>query len=255
MSVLVFLDRSRGQMTNQDHYFATVAGVAFSAVSYNDFCRRYFRLKKRFFRRGEVGARALRGKVLLSRRGMESPRRVEFMGELFSLCRLLKATAFSATRAYTAQEKAPSGEAPLGTSQSALGLEDYCCRDACPVLLAYVIERVNSFMLETHPGQAASLVFKSEAGEGINQISSAVMNLFFQTPYGAGFQGLSGTPLFAPAAYSPGLQTANLFAYIINQHYSGRIQLKEFFEEVETLQYVSAIQRDEFELKGMNLID
>jgi hypothetical protein len=255
MSVLVFLDRSRIPLKAQEDYFATVAGVAVPLSAYNEFCRGFFRLRKRFFKHEAGQAGGLRGKTLLSRRGMESFRRIEFMGELFSLCRLLKVTTFSATRRYLPGDLNSTRELTYGSSPDALGLEDYCRRDACSILLAYVLERVNSFMLETYPGQTAALVFKVEAGEGVGQISSAVMNLFFQTPFGAGFRGITGAPLFAPATHAPGLQTADLFGYIINQHHAGRTRHNEFFAEVETLQYISSVQRDEFELKGMNLID
>jgi hypothetical protein len=252
MSVLVFLDRSRIPLKAQGDYFATVAGVAVPLSAYHEFCRGYFRLRQRFFKHEAKKQRNLRGKVLLSRRGMGSFRRREFMGELFSLCRLLKVVTFSATRRYLPDDLKITG---VERPPEALGWDDYCRRDVCPILLAYVLERVNSYMLETHPGQMASLIFKVEAGEGVGQISSALMNLFFQTPYGSGFRGLAGTPLFAPVVYSPGLQTADLFGYIINQHHAGRHQYNEMFAEVETLQYLSSVQRDDFELKGMNLID
>jgi hypothetical protein len=255
MSVLVFMDRSRIPLKTPESYFATVAGIAIPLSAYNEFYRGFFRLRKRFFRHEGEKLGALRGKVLLSRRGLESFRRMEFMGELFSLCRLLHASTFSATRRYLPEDLTLLRYPNLKSSPEALGLDDFCRRDACPILLAYVLERVNSFMLEDHPGQTAALIFKQEAGEGALQISAAVTNLLFNTHYGSGFRGLAGAPMFAPVVHSPGLQTADLCGYIINQHHAERKHYHDLFTEVESMQYISSVQRDEFELKGMNLID
>ena len=137
---------------------------------------------------------------------------------------------------------------------SAIALTDRSPKGLCSILLAYIIERVNSFMLENHPGQSAQFIFPSDSSAGASEFCSGMMNLIYKTPYGRGFHGVLGTPLFAPAPYSPGLQTADPFAYIINQHHAGRIALKDFFDEVESMQFISAFQQDEFELKGMNLL-
>jgi len=81
------------------------------------------------------------------------------------------------------------------------------------------------------------------------------MNFTYKSALGGGFHGVIGSPLFAPPSFSSGLQLVDLFAYVINQHHSGRIQMKEYFSEVESMQFVSSIKQDEFDIKGMNLIE
>jgi hypothetical protein len=254
MSVLVFLDESRHSLRGKEDYFATLAGVAFQETQYDDFCRKFIRLKARFFKREGLAEFPLRGRRMLNPRGLESHRKAEFTRELISLCRLHKAVTFASTRRFKpAQDQLPAEFMPMPPA-SAIALTDQCRKGLCSVLLAYIIERVNSFILETHPGQSAQLIFPSSAAAGDREISAGMMNLIYKTPYGRGFHGVLGTPLFAPAPYSPGLQTTDLFAYIINQHHAGRIALKDLFDEVESMQFVSAFQQDEFELKGVNLV-
>ena len=117
------------------------------------------------------------------------------------------------------------------------------------------MERVNSYVLENHPGQQAKLVFKSTGEQRDSVRCSSVMNFIYNTTFGGGFFGLLGNPLFAPAPATDGLQVADLFAYIINQRHGGRTEMSEYFEEVESMQFISSIEQDEFKLRGMNLID
>jgi hypothetical protein len=253
--VLVFLDESRRQRPDKNVYCVTIAGAAVPVEAYDDYCRRLLRLKGRFFKRDGVGEFPLRGKRLLSRRKMESYRTLEFLREWFSLCRWLKVTVFSATRViYAEARQSDFAEFADRLHRSALATDDQFDEKRCPLLLAHVMERVNSFMLENHPGAKALLIFKSEEEGRDRTRSAAMMNLFFKTPYGGGFQGILGSPCFAPTSHSPGLQTADLFAYIVNQYHEGRRDLQEFFAEVETLQWISAFERDELEIRSMMVI-
>jgi hypothetical protein len=234
--------------------YSTIAAIAFEATAYTDFCHKFIRLKKKYFKSEAIEAYPLKGRSMLSRRGLEHYRKVEFVSELFSLCRLQKGVLFSTTR-MTAGDKGAAADSLYISTNDALFVENRSSDQTCSMLLAYLLERMNSFMVEKHPGQRAELVFKAEAGEGMQKIGSAMMNLFFRTPYGGGFQGLLGTPHFTPAAYSPGSQVASLLAYLINQHFTGNVRMREWFKEAESMQYVSAYQRDEYELKGINLIE
>jgi hypothetical protein len=254
MSVMVFLDESRHQIQGKENHFATLAGVAIEEVLYDAFCRKFIRLKERFFKCNGVAEFPLRGRRMLNRRALESHRKLEFTRELFSLCRLHKVTTFASTRLFQpAQDQLPAELLPI-MGGSAIALADRSRKGCCSILLAYVIERVNSFMLETHPGQSAQFVFPSASAAGDREICSGMMNLIYKTPYGGGFHGVLGTPHFTPAPYSPGLQAADLFAYIINQHHAGRVALRDFFGEVEGMQFVSTFQQDDFDMKGMNLV-
>ncbi len=254
--MLVFLDESRQSHLDKNASCVTIAGAAVPEETHDDYCRRLLRLKGRFFKREGIGEFPLRGKKLLNRRKMDSYRTLEFVREWFSLCRWLKITVFSSTKIAAADSQQPDfSEFADRMHRSALTAEDRFDEESCPLLLAHLIERVNSFMLENHPGTKAQLIFKSEeAGRGRTR-SAGMLNFFFNTPYGSGFQGILATPCFAPASHSPGLQTADLFAYIINQFHAGRRDLKEFFAEVETLQWISSFERDELEMRSMLVIE
>ncbi|HEX7344512.1 MAG TPA: DUF3800 domain-containing protein [bacterium] len=251
---MVFLDESRCQPKGKEDYFATLAGVAFEEAQYDDFCRKFFRLKAKFFKLDGLAEFPLRGRRMLNPRAFESYRKAEFIRELFSLCRLHKVVTFGSTRLFQpAQDQLPAELMPM-LPASAIALTDRSRKGRCSILLVYVIERVNSFMLEIHPGQSAQFIFPSASAAGDSEFSAAMMDLIYKTPYGSGFHGVLGAPLFAPAPYSPGLQAADLFAYIINQHHAGRIALKDCFDEVESMQFISAFRQDDFDLKGINLV-
>ena len=253
MSVLVFVDESRWQPAGKNDQFITWAGVAFDEIQYDEFCRKVLGLKNKFFKRGEIGDYPLQGRSLLCNRALESYRKVEFIRDLLSLCRLQHVVTFSNTRIaqsgthgacrvvdHDLKGKFTSTRRSESHSRIGFGLD-------------YLIERINSFMLEEHPGAMAKLVFQSESVMKDRTRTSLLMRLFYKTPLGGGFSSVLGSPLFVPALLSPGAQMADVFAYIINQHHGGRYQMNDFFGEVESMQYVSAFERDEYKLRGMNL--
>lgn len=254
MSVLVFVDESRIDRPEEDRYISTVAGVAFEENAYADFSGKLFRLKGRFFKRPGIGDFPLRGRLLLNNRAFESFRKIEFVREVFSLCRLQNVKTFATTQLVSPREQGVPDAFQRFREQQILTESDHAVGRGFPLRLAYLMERVNSFMLESHPGQSAKLVFKIEGSGGSYAVSSSIMELMYRSPLGRGFRGILGAPLFAPHAHAPGLQIADLFAYIINQHHAGRLRLREFYAEVESMQYVSAFEKDEYELRGINTI-
>lgn len=257
MSVLIFLEQSRWRRPPTEDYFATIAAAAFEEAGYDDFCRRVFRLKAKFFKREGLSEFPLRGSSLLNRRALAGGyRKQEFVRELFSLCRLQRVTTFSTTRKYTRKDENSAPEAsPIHPSIEFVTSGDFFSAGSIPLLLAYLIERANSFMLERHPGQTAKLIFSGRSDQSEAVRCSGFMHFIHKSLFGGGFRGILGTPLFMPKEFSPGLQVADVFAYIINQHHGGRRELTDYFREVESMQFVSSIEKDEYELRGMNLLE
>ncbi len=257
MSVLVFIEESRWVCPGTKEYYATVAGAALEEAAYDDFCRRILRLKERFFKRKELAGYPLRGRLLLNTRSLSAGyRKVEFVRELLSLCRQQKAVAFSTTKKFFERESQPYLPEAAGLLRTSTIVDsDKSSERTVSVLLAYLLERVNSYMLETHPGSLAKLVLKSEETQQDILRCSSVMNFFYRTPFGGGFHGLLGSPLLMPGALSPGLQIADLFAYLINRHHGGRKDLADIYAELEGMQFISMIEKDEYQLRGMNLLE
>jgi hypothetical protein len=223
---------------------------------YDDFSRKLLRLKERFFKRKGVGEYPIKGRLLLSGRALSANfRKVEFVEELFSLCRLLKIASFSTTKKFSAENAAGSGAAEAGWPKSAVLDSNGYSEEAISILLAYLIERVNSFMLENHPGQVAKLIFRTEETGQDYRRAHAFLNFIYGTRFGGGFHGILGAPLLMPAALSPGLQVADIFAYAANRYHAGFRDIVEFYQQIAGMQFISAISKDEFELKGMNLIE
>jgi hypothetical protein len=254
MSVLVFVDESKLHRSEEESCISTVAGVAFEENAYGDLSGKLLRLKGRFFKRQGIGEFPLRGRLLLNNRAYESFRKIEFVREVFSLCRLQNVKTFATTQLVSSGNPDEGGPAQHFREQPIFSESDSTDGSGFPLRLAYLMERVNSFMLENHPGQVAKLIFKIEGSGGSYTVSSSIMELLYRSPLGKGFQGILGAPLFAPHAHAPGLQIADLFAYIINQHHSGRMRMREFYAEVESMQYVSAFEKDEYQLRGINTI-
>ncbi len=256
MSVLVFVDESRWDRPEKKDYFATTAGVAIEEVTLPDFSRKMIRLKERFFKKSDIGSYPLRGRLLLNNRSLQSYRKQEFIQELFSLCRLHGVVTFSTTRKCSIKVEKPEYDDFLQNFQrGAISASDKFNEKEMSLLLAYLMERVNSYVLENHPGKQAKLVFKSSNEKRDAIRSSSILNFIYKTTFGGGFYGLLGNPLFAPAPTADGLQLANLFAYIVNQMHAGRMEMKDYFSEVETMQFISSVEQDDFQLRGMNLID
>jgi hypothetical protein len=258
MSVLLFLESSRWERPEGgEEYFATYAGAAIEEVAYGDFCRRLLRLKEKFFKVSGVAQYELRGRHLLNARALATGyRKVEFVRELFSLCRLQKVASFAVTKQFSSgQGKIPGLDVPLPMVGGAIVESDQSHPRAISILLAYLVERANSYMLETHPGAQAKLIFKTQEPKQDFLLYSGVMNFFFRTPFGGGFHGILGSPFLMPAALSPGLQVADIFAYTVNQHHAGRRDLGDVYAEIEDMQYISSMERDEYQLRGMNLLE
>ncbi len=256
MSVLVFVGDSRLRSRGATEYYATLAGAAIEEAAYDDFSRKLLRLKARFFKRNGVADYPIKGRLLLSSRALAANfRKLEFTKELFSLCRLLKVTSFATTKKFVLETAAEPGISEAELHKSALSDSDKHEKEAISVLLAYLVERVNSFMLESHPGQVAKFIFRTEETSQDYLRGHAFMNFIYGTHYGGGFHGVLGAPLMMPAALSPGLQLADVFAYAINRHHAGFRDILEFYQEIADMQFVSAISKDQFELKGMNLIE
>lgn len=262
MSMLVFTEESRWVSPGAADYFATVAGAAMPESSYDEFSRRLGRLKQKFFKKQKttiwrISDQGLRGRALLNPRSWSTSfRKVEFIGELVSLCRLHQVVVFSSTKKFFSREQIPDPDTlPLTFPAGAISRSDQSSEEALSLLLAYLLEVVNSYMLENHPGQLAKLIFKTEEAHQDDRLCASVMNFLYRTPFGGGFRGLLGAPLFMPLGLSPGLQVADVFAYLINQHHAGRRDIAELYAEVESMQFVSAVEKDEYGMRGMNLLE
>ncbi|MBU0518678.1 DUF3800 domain-containing protein [bacterium] len=256
MSVLVFIDESRWKQPGKDEYYATVAGVAIEEVKLPDFCRKIMKLKGKFFKRPGISEFPLRGRLLLNNRALESYRKQEFLGELFSLCRLEGMVTFGTTRRCSVISPPEELEDYLKEhQQGAISDSDKYSAKVISLLHAYLFERINSYVLEYYPGQQAKLVFKSVDPTRDSTLSSSIMNFIYHTTYGGGFDGILGNPFFATLPQTSGLQLADLFAYIINQYHGGRPEMRSFYSELESMQFSSAIEKDDFSIRGINLLE
>jgi len=122
MSILVFIDESRRQYKEKGST-VTIAGAAFEEVAYDDLCRKFLRLKSKFFKRSAIGDYPLKGRRLLNNRSLESYRKIEFVREVFSLCRMMNVILFSTTKFYKIDEirKDSLHSAPIKTAMSKAG--------------------------------------------------------------------------------------------------------------------------------------
>ncbi len=245
MSVVVFVNENCWKPAGKNACIVTLSGLAFAEIDYDGFCRKLINLKEKFFKRQDIGGYPLRGRLLLNRRSLDSYRKREFVQELFSLGRLQKGVVFSFTKSYqqSPHDKIEKPDIDLSAGQ-----------ERSNEMFPFLLERVNAFTLERHPGRMANLIFKLEDRTQSKSISEEIMQLVYKSPYAQGFQGISGAPMFMPSSHSPGLQAADVFAYIINQHQGGRYEMKDFYSEVESLQYVSSYEVDDYQLRGINVI-
>jgi len=245
MSVLVFLDESKIIDKKRQQTISTVAGVMLTGNTLGDFNRRIWKLKQRFFKCSNMTEFPLKGRLLLNHRSFESYRKLEFCRELFSLCRLMKVKLFANTAIKN------GGNQPTDQSLN-LNADDMGNDAGCPLIVADLMEKISSCMLEDHPGQLAALVFGQEKSMTNLKLQKAIIRLIYFTPLGRGLDGILGSPMTVHPVLSPGLQLADVTAYIVSQFHNGRTQLRDFYHELESLQYISQFDKDEFDLRGMN---
>lgn len=91
--------------------------------------------------------------------------------------------------------------------------------DVLPRQHHWLLERVNRFMEEDHPAHLAVVVFDGQDPNSNKLLSDCFTSFMAKTKDGQSMTYIVPSPLFADSSLTPGLQIADLFAYVLRENY------------------------------------
>jgi hypothetical protein len=226
--VLIFIDES--WQTIDGVKVAALGAVAIRASAYNKLSTSFFAMKQRLLDAEELSDKEIKGNINLSpaafRRRAEagSSHRLDAVDETFSILRSFRASTFAV---WTTEE---SNLALRSTSSTTLPLPyEELLHDLRRMMRAQ----------RSPAGRKAMLFFDQRGHREDLSMACAVQNYIMRTSYSWRRYFLQ-VPHFTLSAGSPGLQAADLIAYLAGQRVdpTNRPELAPYWEKVSGLGYV-----------------
>lgn len=235
--MLVFVDESEWPRPRTPGGFTVWAGVGLHTENQREFFREILNLEKKFWRTQEPYDFEIKGRLLLNRRGLTSPKKREFVEEILSLCKLHKVVAFAVGLRY------PSTVAMAGLEPNTF-----------PVIAA-LCERVETMMEEQRPTDTAVIVFDSQEDKKDMTRALEFGNYVYGTQAGRGMTHVVSTPLFTSSLVTKGVQIADLFAYALAQQNQGRANLDAYCDRIRELEWWSTERLENRPWRGFHFRD
>ena len=203
-----------------------------------DFFRELFNLEKKFWNVTEPYEFEIKGRLLLSKNGLTSPKKREFTEEILSLCKLNQVTAFAIGLRYPQTLETPAFSEP----NTFLVIRD-------------LVDRVETMMKESYPTELAVMVFDSQEDRKDKERALEFGNYLYGNPRGRSVSQVADTPLFSSSAVTKGLQIADLFAYSISQQNLGRSEVKPYCDRIREMEWKSLDRDDSGPWRGFHFRD
>jgi hypothetical protein len=226
--VLIFVDES--WQTINGVRVAALGAVAIRASAYDKLSTRFFAMKQQLLGAGELSDKEIKANINLApaafRRRAESgsSHRLDAVDETFAILRSFRATTFAV---WTTEER---NLALRSTSSTTLAppYEE----------LLYDLRRMMREQ-RSPAGRKAMLFFDQRGHREDLAMACAVQNYIMRTSYSWRRHFLQ-VPHFTLSAVSPGLQAADLVAYLAGQQVdpANRPELTSYWERVTDLGYV-----------------
>ena len=240
--MLVFIDESEWPKPSASGGYTVWGAVALQPQLSKAFSREVFNLERKFWRISEPHEFEIKGRMLLNRRALTSPKKLEFVEEVVSLCKRYQLLAFAVGMRQL--------EEPMLVGFSSE--ESRIFR-----VYHYLLERVEAMMQESYPDDMAMVLLDSADKETNKCRAIAFGNFLYGHEAGKSMQKIVETPFFVSSSLTPGIQIADLFAYALAQQNLGRkeAKLKEIGERIRELEWRSSRVDVEFPLRGFRFID
>jgi len=240
--MLVFIDESEWPKPSALGGYTVWAAVALQPQLSKAFSRELFNLERKFWRISEPHEFEIKGRMLLNRRALTSPKKMEFIEEVLSLCKHYHLLAF-AVGMQQIEETMLVGF----SSEEARIFRVY----------HYLLERVEAMMQESYPEDMAMVLLDSADKEANKHRTIAFGNFLYGHEAGKSMQKIVETPFFVSSSLTPGIQIADLFAYALAQQNLGRkeAKLKEIGERIREMEWRSNRVDVEFPLRGFRFVD
>jgi hypothetical protein len=240
--MLIFVDESEWPKPSAPEGYTVWAAVALRPQLSKAFSREVFNLEKKFWRISEPHEFEIKGRMLLSKRALTSPKKIEFVEEVLSICKHYQILAFCI------------GMRQIGGPMlTGLIPED----SRIFRVYHYLLERVEAMMQEDYPEDMAIVLLDSSDKETNKQRAIAFGNFLYGHEAGKSMQKIVECPFFVTSTLTPGIQIADLFAYALAQQNLGRREpkLREIYERIRELEWRSTRVDVEYPLRGFRFID
>ena len=240
--MLVFIDESEWPKPSAPSGYTVWAAVALQPQLSKSFSREIFNLERKFWRINEPHEFEIKGRMLLSSRALTSPKKVEFVEEVVSLCKHYQLLTF----AVGMQQLEEPMLAGFSSEESRIFR-----------VYHYLLERVEAMMQESYLDDMAMVLLDSADKETNKRRAIAFGNFLYGHEAGKSIQKIVETPFFVSSSLTPGIQIADLFAYAVAQQNLGRkeAKLKKIGDRIREMEWRSSRTDVEFPLRGFRFID
>jgi len=102
----------------------------------------------------------------------------------------------------------------------------------------WLLERIDRFMEREHPDQMAIPIFDGQDPTNNERFSDCFSNFMARTRIGRSMQHIVPSPLFVDSSLTPGIQIADVFAYVTRLNYEQKLHLGAVSDP-----YLSAVRR------------
>ena len=162
--MLVFIDESEWPKPSAPSGYTVWAAVALQPQLSKSFSREIFNLERKFWRINEPHEFEIKGRMLLSSRALTSPKKVEFVEEVVSLCKHYQLLTF-AVGMQQLEEPMLTG---FSSEESRIFRVYY-----------YLLERVEAMMQESYPDDMAMVLLDSADKETNKRRAIAFGNFLY----------------------------------------------------------------------------
>lgn len=231
--MLIFVDESEWPRPKDPAGFTVWAAVAIHPSKSREFVRNIFNLERKFWKVEEPYQFEIKGRLLLSKAGVTSPKKQEFCEEILSLCKLHEVRAFAVGIKHPENLATEALTEPL-------------------IYRAYsrLLERIETMMVEDYPDEMAIVALDSADNATDTRRALTFGNFLYGSALGRSLSHIVETPFFVSSTATTGIQIADLVAYAMSQQNLGRADLKYIGERIRELEWRSNRLDVEYPMRG-----
>ena len=235
--MLVFVDESEWPRPKDPSGFTVWAAIAIHPRQGREFFREIYKLEQKFWKVTEPYEFEIKGRLLLNKTAVTSPKKREFCEEIVSLCKL------SSVKAFAVGLKNPDTLA-LGSHAEPIVYRAY----------SRLLERVNAMMVENGGDDMATVALDSQDEKTDTQRARAFGNFLYGNTTGRTLTHIVETPFFVSSKATVGIQIADLLAYSLAQQNQGRTDIRDICDRFREMEWRSETD-DGFPRRGFRFED
>ena len=238
--MLVFVDESEWPRPKDPEGFTVWDAVAINPRKSREFFREIYQLERKFWKVSAPFEFEIKGRLLMNKKALTSPKKREFCEEVLSLCNLNDVKAF----AYG-----------LKNAEGAIPKSDELTEPVIYRAYSRLLERVNAMMSEEYQDDMAIIALDSQDEGTDTERARAFGNFLYGSNYGRQLTHIVETPFFVNSKATVGIQLADLVAYSLAQQNLGRSDIRHLCDRVRELEWRSNSLSDDYPRRGFRFED